>query len=319
MVYSGCARADEGATCPPQAVRQLKGSGTPVAKKVAPKIASKTPSKAKAKSPATKAAMTKAAMTKAAMTKAAGTKSAGTVKAAAPKAKSPAAKAPIAKSTSKPAGKPAAKVAKPAKAVVVKSTPAKVVEKPKPAAKVPTAVVAATKPSLVKALVARPAKALKSIKRDRPKLDDKPVRLPPPRVHSNSKTAKNKAGLASKEVEHFRDLLLEKRRELLGDVSSMERDALQGGNTNLSTLPMHMADTGTDNYEQEFTLGLVEKDRQLLREIQSALAKIQDGSYGICEGTGKPISKPRLEAQPWAKFSIEHARSLERPQFRRAF
>ena len=54
-----------------------------------------------------------------------------------------------------------------------------------------------------------------------------------------------------------------------------------------------MADMGTDNYEQEFTLGLVEKDRNLLREINSALAKIQNGTFGICEGTGKPIGKPR--------------------------
>ena len=73
-----------------------------------------------------------------------------------------------------------------------------------------------------------------------------------------------------------------------------------------------MADMGTDNYEQEFTLGLVEKDRNLLREINSALAKIQNGSYGICEGTGKPIAKARLEAQPWARFSIEYARQLEK-------
>ena len=114
------------------------------------------------------------------------------------------------------------------------------------------------------------------------------------------------------DLEHFRDLLLAKRREILGDMSSMEREALRSsGGSNLSTLPIHMADMGTDNYEQEFTLGLVEKDRQLLREINSALAKIQDGRYGICEGTGLPISKPRLEAQPWAKYSIEHARKLE--------
>jgi DnaK suppressor protein len=73
-----------------------------------------------------------------------------------------------------------------------------------------------------------------------------------------------------------------------------------------------MADMGTDNYEQEFTLGLVEKDRQLLREINLALAKIQDGSYGICEGTGKPIAKARLEIQPWARHSVEHARQLEK-------
>jgi RNA polymerase-binding protein DksA len=68
---------------------------------------------------------------------------------------------------------------------------------------------------------------------------------------------------------------------------------------------------GTDNYEQEFTLGLVQKDRDILREINLALAKIQNGTYGICEGTGKPIGKPRLEARPWARYSIEYARKLE--------
>ncbi len=136
---------------------------------------------------------------------------------------------------------------------------------------------------------------------------------PPPPALSSSKTPKNQAGLGVRDIEHFRDLLLAKRREIVGDMSSMEREALRSsGGTNLSNLPMHMADMGTDNYEQEFTLGLVEKDRQLLREINTALGKMQNGTYGICEGTGKPISKPRLEAQPWARFSIEHARALEK-------
>jgi len=126
------------------------------------------------------------------------------------------------------------------------------------------------------------------------------------------KPIKNQAGLKSKELEFFRDLLLAKRRELLGDVHSMEEEALRSASgSNLSNLPIHMADMGTDNYEQEFTLGLVEKDRQLLREINVALAKIRDGTYGICEGTGKPITKARLEAKPWAKYSIEYARKLE--------
>ena len=108
------------------------------------------------------------------------------------------------------------------------------------------------------------------------------------------------------------------RRELVGDMSSREHEALRSTTgTNLSNLPIHMADMGTDNYEQEFTLGLVEKDRNLLREINTALAKIQDGTYGLCEGTGKPISKPRLEAQPWAKYSIEYARQLEKGGVRR--
>jgi DnaK suppressor protein len=130
---------------------------------------------------------------------------------------------------------------------------------------------------------------------------------PPPR----SKPSKNQAGLSMRELETFRDMLLAKRRELVGDMYSMEREALQRSGENLSNLPLHMADMGTDNYEQEFTLGLMEKDRQLLREINQSLSKIMDGRYGICEGTGKIIAKARLEVQPWAKYSIEHARKLE--------
>jgi RNA polymerase-binding protein DksA len=134
-----------------------------------------------------------------------------------------------------------------------------------------------------------------------------------PSVATNLKPRKSQIGLGVRELEHYADLLLAKRRELVGDMSSMEREALRsGGSSNLSTLPVHMADMGTDNYEQEFTLGLVEKDRNLLREINHALAKIQNGTYGICEGTGNPIGKPRLEAQPWARFSIEYARQKEK-------
>ena len=144
-----------------------------------------------------------------------------------------------------------------------------------------------------------------------------PVILPTP-VPTDGKPRKNQAGFGSKELEYYRSLLLAKRRELVGDMSSMEHEALRSASgSNLSNLPIHMADMGTDNYEQEFTLGLVEKDRQLLREINSALAKIQNGTYGICEGTGKPISKARLEAQPWAKYSIEYARELEKGGVRR--
>jgi DnaK suppressor protein len=142
-----------------------------------------------------------------------------------------------------------------------------------------------------------------------------PAVITPPvvtEVATDQKPRKNQAGLLSRELEHFRDLLLEKRREIVGDMSSMEREALRSGGSNLSTLPMHMADMGTDNYEQEFTLGLVEKDRNLLRDLNRALAKIQNGTFGICEGTGKPIAKARLEVQPWARFSIEYARQLEK-------
>ncbi len=150
-------------------------------------------------------------------------------------------------------------------------------------------------------------------------VDTSPVQPPRPvpvPVTTDGKPKKNQAGLGLRELEHFRDLLLVKRRELVGDMSSMEHEALRStSGSNLSNLPVHMADMGTDNYEQEFTLGLMEKDRQLLREINTALAKIQDGSYGVCEGTNLSISKPRLEAQPWAKYSIEYARQMEKRRF----
>jgi RNA polymerase-binding protein DksA len=146
--------------------------------------------------------------------------------------------------------------------------------------------------------------------------ENRPV--PPPPVPTEGRPRKNQAGISPKELEDFRMLLLAKRRELVGDMSAMEREALRSpGASNLSNLPIHMADMGTDNYEQEFTLVLVEKDRTLLREINQGLAKIQDGTYGICEGTGKPISRARLEAQPWARYSIEYARLMERGGIRR--
>ena len=138
------------------------------------------------------------------------------------------------------------------------------------------------------------------------------MQIQPRAIPTDEKPRKNQAGISPRELEPFRDLLLAKRRELVGDMSSMETEALRtSGGSNLSNLPIHMADMGTDNYEQEFTLGLMEKDRVLLRDINAALGKIQDGTYGICEGTGKPISRSRLLAQPWARYSIEHARKLE--------
>lgn len=141
---------------------------------------------------------------------------------------------------------------------------------------------------------------------------------PKPAIATSEKRIKN-PHFTDKDLEFFRAELLNKRRELMGDMHSMEREALSKNSSDLSTLPVHMADQGTDAYEQEFTLTLVEKDRQLLRDVNDALAKIQNGTYGICEGTALPISRARLEAVPWSRFSIEHQRALERKQmpFRR--
>lgn len=193
---------------------------------------------------------------------------------------------------------------------------AKSVSKKTIAAKKSVGKIAQVKSGSVKSAPAKPSgKSAKTTVDRAPAVQVKPEYSPPIQapVATNLKPRKNLAGISPRDLEHYRDLLLEKRRELVGDMHSMEGEALRtNGGSNLSTLPMHMADLGTDNYEQEFTLGLVEKERTLLREINDALAKIQNGSFGLCEGTGKPISKPRLEAQPWARFSIEHARQMEK-------
>ena len=130
-----------------------------------------------------------------------------------------------------------------------------------------------------------------------------------------SSTRKKKRGLANTDAKHFKEILLEKRRNILRNVTEFEDEALKksrlDASGDLSSMPIHMADLGTDNYEQEFALGLMDSERKLLREIDNALARLEKKTYGICEGTGKPISKARLEAQPWARYCVKYARMLE--------
>ncbi len=124
--------------------------------------------------------------------------------------------------------------------------------------------------------------------------------------------------LSQADLEHFRELLLRKRREISKNVNEIEGETLKksrlDASGDLSSMPIHMADLGTDNYEQEFALGLMDSERKILHEIDGALQRIQEGTYGICEGTGEPIARARLEAQPWARYCVEYARKVEEGQ-----
>ena len=124
--------------------------------------------------------------------------------------------------------------------------------------------------------------------------------------------SKLKTPFSRKELEHYLKLLLEKRVDIVGDMDSMSTEALRLNDSNLSTMPLHMADIGSDNFEQELTLGLVESERRLLGEIDEALERIVDRTYGMCQATGKPIPQERLEIKPWAKYTVEAAREIER-------
>ena len=121
--------------------------------------------------------------------------------------------------------------------------------------------------------------------------------------------------LKKKEIEAFRLRLLDMRQQLVGDVDHMRaealKDSLQESSGDLSSMPIHMADIGTDNYEQEFTLGLIESDRKMLKEIDLALNRISDGDYGVCEATHVAIGRARLQAKPYARYCIDYARKVE--------
>lgn len=85
----------------------------------------------------------------------------------------------------------------------------------------------------------------------------------------------------------------------------------------LSGYAQHMADAGTENFERDFALSMVSSEQEALQEIDDAIARIRDGSYGMCEITGKPINRDRLKAVPFARYSVEGQREIERNQRRK--
>jgi len=128
--------------------------------------------------------------------------------------------------------------------------------------------------------------------------------------------AKETSSMRSREIDLFRRLLLAKRRLLMGDVSTLEQAALQNSRQDasgdLSKMPLDMADIGSDNYEQEFNLGLMETEQATLGEIDEALERIEKKKFGKCDSCGGPIPKARLKVKPHAKYCIECKRREEK-------
>jgi RNA polymerase-binding protein DksA len=117
------------------------------------------------------------------------------------------------------------------------------------------------------------------------------------------------------EMKAYREKLLALRARLRGDVNQMADAALNKSrseaNGDLSSMPIHMADIGSDNFEQEFTLSLMESEGGTLEQIESALERIEDGEYGQCEECGVRIPKTRLNALPYATMCVKCASRLE--------
>ena len=105
----------------------------------------------------------------------------------------------------------------------------------------------------------------------------------------------------------YRTRLVDLRARLRGEMGRMADAALNQGRSETSSLPIHLADLGSDNFEQELTLSLVGSEKEALEKIDFALERIADGSYGKCEDCGKKIPESRLQAIPYTAVCVQCA------------
>jgi DnaK suppressor protein len=117
-----------------------------------------------------------------------------------------------------------------------------------------------------------------------------------------------KARTIDPEWERYRQILLDLREQLVRQMNGLAKESAE----QLPGYSMHMADSGTDNFDRDFALSLLSSDQDAIYEIDEALKRIERGSYGTCELTAKPIPKARLDAIPWARFTVEAQGQLER-------
>jgi RNA polymerase-binding transcription factor DksA len=115
-------------------------------------------------------------------------------------------------------------------------------------------------------------------------------------------------------TEGQRQKLLQLRDAMVDSMAGVAQDTLRSRaeGSEASAFGMHQADAGSDAYDRDFALSLLSQEQDALYEIDQALKRIDLGTYGICEMSGKPIGHPRLEAIPFARFTVECQSQLEK-------
>jgi DnaK suppressor protein len=113
--------------------------------------------------------------------------------------------------------------------------------------------------------------------------------------------------MKSADVKVYKDRLLSLRARLRNDVTSMTDAALHHDGSENSTMPIHMAELGSDNFEQEFTLSLLATEEDTLGAIETALERIENGTYGTCDECSGSIPKARLDALPHTPVCVKCA------------
>jgi RNA polymerase-binding transcription factor DksA len=106
----------------------------------------------------------------------------------------------------------------------------------------------------------------------------------------------------------YYNTLLELRERLQSQMSGLAKESAE----EMPGYSLHMADSGTDNFDRDFALSLLSSDQDAVYEIEEALKRIEKNTYGVCELTGKAIPKARLDAIPWTRFTVEAQAQLEK-------
>lgn len=215
-------------------------------------------------------------------------------------------KSPVIKSSVKKVSKPAPKSAAkpvapktPVKATPIKAAAPKAAKSAPAPAPVKKALAPVTSPSKAKAVPAKPAAVSNSSDRV---LAQQFVRKP----------AASKATLTPFLIKQ-RQRLLELKDTLLDSMRGVARDNLHAG-SETSAFGMHQADAGSDAYDRDFALSMLSKEQGSLYEIDEALKRIEEGSYGMCDISEKPIPHARLEALPFTRYTVECQAELEKRQ-----
>ena len=109
----------------------------------------------------------------------------------------------------------------------------------------------------------------------------------------------------------YRERLLALRAKIQGDTTQMEDNALNKDHNQVTSMPNHMAELGSGNFDQELTLRVLGGEEDALKQIEAAIERIEDGSYGLCDKCGEKIPKVRLDAIPYAAECVRCASEQE--------
>jgi RNA polymerase-binding transcription factor DksA len=137
---------------------------------------------------------------------------------------------------------------------------------------------------------------------------------PSPRSHARAPAVRKRSGALSPFEQRQKEKLLALKDTLLDSMNGVAKDSLRARaeGSEASAFGMHQADAGSDAYDRDFALSLLSQEQDSLYEIDEALKRIENGTYGVCEMSGKAIPHARLEALPFTRYTVECQAELEK-------